>query len=118
MRRLFAAAIVLLLVAEALPLVALEAWHCSCRIKSLCCREKTCPMDLARRAPQTDSSFAACGGASERFVPSFLRWRAVVRETPTAAASTQVFGYHDAVDRRVADAELPAPDHPPRVSFS
>lgn len=109
-------ALVVLFGAEALSLAAVEAWHCSCRIKSLCCRENACPMDLGRKAPKDRPSVGQCGGASDRFVPLFLQWRAVVPDAPPAVEETRIVEYAETTPAHAMAGEPVVPEHPPRAS--
>ena len=108
--------LVVLFATEALSLAAVEAWHCSCRIKSLCCREKMCPMDLGRKASNDGPSVASCGGTSERFVPLFLQWRAVVPDSMSSVTAIQIVEYLERAPAHAIDGEPDAPEHPPRAS--
>lgn len=101
--------------AEAVSLIAAaEAWHCACRIKSICCKDGVCPMDAA---PRNGTSFASCGGSDDsRFVPMFLSWRAIVPETIVDIASPRAMHKYETTIARPLDGEHAVPEHPPRAS--
>ncbi len=115
-RRIVPILLVVLFATEALSLAAVEAWHCSCRIKSLCCREKVCPMDLGRQAANERTAMASCGGASERFVPLFLQWRAVVPGAVPATEVTEIVEYSETAPANAIAGEPVVPEQPPRAS--
>lgn len=115
-RRIVSIALVVLFAAQALSLAAMEAWHCSCRIKSLCCREKACPMDLGRKAPKDQPAVAQCGGSSDRFVPLFLQWRAVVPDSPSTIEELRIVEYAERAPAQAIAGEPAVPEHPPRAS--
>lgn len=102
--------------AEAVSLIAAaEAWHCACRIKSICCKDGVCPMDAA---PKSGTSLVSCGGMGEdtRFIPTFLSWRAVVPESLVAVGLPYKTLHYETDSARPLDGERALPEHPPRRS--